>query len=181
MKMKIGILGAESTGKSTLALQLADYFGGVCIPEYAREYVEAKLRLVSPPQGSERVGEVYTFIDVENIARRQIKQLSDLLIAQFTFFDTELIVTKVWFMVKYGKVPEWLLETMNNVKPDFCLLCLPDLPFVADPVRENPNLREELTDMYRRELEYYCIPYATVSGSGSDRLRSAIEAVMKLR
>ena len=36
--MRIGIIGPESTGKTTLAKDLAERYHGVYVPEYAREY-----------------------------------------------------------------------------------------------------------------------------------------------
>lgn len=161
---KIGILGAESTGKSTLARQLAELFSAEYVPEYAREYVE---RLSAP----------YTYEDVENIARKQIQQLLNVYCSDLVFFDTELIITKVWFEVKYSVVPDWFMQAYMSLKPNFCLLCMPDLPFVADPVRENAHLREQLTEMYKHELELSAIPYGIVSGSGATRLENAIKIV----
>lgn len=164
MKKKIGILGAESTGKSTLAKQLAEHFSGIYIKEYAREYVEA-------------LNHPYTERDVEIIARRQIEELSEQYDADYVFFDTELIITKVWFQDKYGTVPEWLEEAMLTLRPDFCLLLMPDLRFVDDPVRENPHRREYLTRLYESELTQYSIPYTCISGYGDKRLQYAIKAI----
>ena len=59
---KVGIIGPESTGKTTLARYLAERYHGVLVPEYAREYVE-------------QLGRHYTREDVETIARHQIEQL----------------------------------------------------------------------------------------------------------
>lgn len=164
MKYKIGILGAESTGKSTLARQLAEHYSGIYVAEYARQYVEQLLR-------------PYIFQDVEAIARKQIEQLTTEYDADYVFFDTELIVTKVWFEDKYDIVPPFLTEAMNIFKPDFCLLCMPDLQFVADPVRENGDRREELTRWYKNELQHYQIPFACISGTNVTRLHNAIEAI----
>ena len=41
--VKIALFGPESTGKTTLSKQLADYFDTVWAPEFAREYLEKKL------------------------------------------------------------------------------------------------------------------------------------------
>ena len=76
---KVAIIGPESTGKSTLAKELAEQFKGTYVPEYAREYVERKGR------------KELTYDEVCEIAREQIKSISE---AGFYFFDTELIVTK---------------------------------------------------------------------------------------
>ena len=87
---KVGIIGPESTGKSTLARELAEQFKGTYVPEYAREYVERK--------GSTEV----TYDELCGIARHQIEEITSLPFREepevgLYFFDTELIVTKVWF------------------------------------------------------------------------------------
>ena len=59
---KVGIIGPESSGKSTLAQYLANRYKGTYVPEYAREYVE-------------HLNRPYTYEDVESIAQYQIKEL----------------------------------------------------------------------------------------------------------
>src|ERR1044072_1792559 len=41
--LRVCLVGAESTGKTTLASALAEHFGTVWVPEYGREYSERKL------------------------------------------------------------------------------------------------------------------------------------------
>lgn len=142
---KVGIIGPESTGKTTLARYLASRYDGVFVPEYAREYME-------------KLNRPYTYDDVCAIARQQIDQLATL-IANTYFFDTELIITKVWFEHKYGTCPEWVVDAIHTYPMDVYLLCYPDLPWIADPVRENPNIRYELFQRYEREVQELGIPY----------------------
>ena len=40
--IKIVLFGPESTGKTTLAKQLAKHYNTVWVPEYAREYLQKK-------------------------------------------------------------------------------------------------------------------------------------------
>ena len=150
---KVGIIGPESTGKSTLSAFLAHRYKGVLIPEYAREYMEH----LAPNYN-------YTYEDVVAIAQQQIQEMEqlhqtfskkDIVI----FFDTELIITKVWFEYKYGKVPDFLVRALHQYPMDTYLLCYPDMPWQPDPVRENPNIREYLFDWYEREIHALNIPY----------------------
>ena len=156
---KIGIIGPESTGKSTLASYLAHRYGGVLVPEYAREYMEKRACACA-----------YTYEDVVNIARFQVQQLQQFHAATYEgitegyrtnviFFDTELIITKVWFMHKFGHCPDFLEEALRAYPMDVYLLCYPDMEWVPDPVRENPNIREYLFDWYEREIQALDIPY----------------------
>ena len=146
---KVGIIGPESTGKSVLAQDLAEQFKGTYVPEYAREYVERK--------GSTEV----TYDELCGIAREQIKSISE---AGFYFFDTELIVTKVWFEYAFGKVPEWLSEAIKTYPMDLYLLTYPDIPWVPDPARYNGSqaMREELFDRYEEEVKATGVPYYVI-------------------
>ena len=145
---KVGIIGPESTGKTTLARYLAERYHGVLVPEYAREYVE-------------QLGRPYTREDVETIARHQIEQLQRLTTndQRLYFFDTELIITKVWFEYKYGECPAWVEDALRRFPMDVYLLCYPDIEWQFDPVRENPDNREELFLHYEQEIQKLSIPY----------------------
>lgn len=151
---KVGIIGPESTGKSTLAQYLARRYDGIYVPEYARGYVE-------------RLGRAYEYEDVCAIARAQIAELQRYASAEceaedrVVFFDTELIITRVWFDYCYGSTPDWVLEAMARYKMDVYLLVYPDLPWVDDPVRENGSdaVRLELFRRYEQEIQALDVPY----------------------
>ena len=156
---KVGIIGPESTGKSTLSCYLANRYDGLLVPEYARVYLEERAR--------ERGGAyAYTHEDVLQIAKQQVEHLRQLaeedrrrISGEYAFFDTELIVTKVWLLHKYGDCPAFVEEALHQYPMDVYLLCYPDLEWEPDPVRENPNIREYLFDWYEREIQALDIPY----------------------
>jgi len=165
--IRIVITGPESTGKTTLAKQLAELYNGRYIPEFAREYVE-------------KLPHHYTFNDVEAIANAQIEQyqLSKSGSEQMFFFDTWLIITKVWFNWVFGRTPEWLEVKIRECPIDLFLLCRPDLPWEPDAVRENGGEnRLKLFEQYRNELNQYGFNYVEIGGSGEVRLQSAIDAI----
>ncbi|MBR5677452.1 MAG: ATP-binding protein [Paludibacteraceae bacterium] len=148
---RVGIIGPESTGKSTLAKYLSKRYHGFLVPEYAREYVESK--------GTTDV----TFDELCDIAKHQIEELSDInrQNPEICFFDTELIVTKVWFDYAFGRVPEWLEENIHRYPMDVYLLTYPDVPWIPDPTRSNGSdeIRKELFDRYEAEIQARDIPY----------------------
>lgn len=149
--MRIGIIGPESTGKSTLARYLARRYKGTYVPEYARTYVEQK--------GTTEV----TYDELCSIARHQIEEMETVSRQnpEIIFFDTELIVTKVWFDYAFGKVPEWLNEAILSYPMDTYLLTYPDLPWIPDPARSNgsDDIRMELFHRYEAEIQALDIPY----------------------
>ena len=170
--IKIAILGPESTGKSTLAKALAKHFDSPWVPEYAREFIE---RLKLP----------YTYEDVCTIAHKQIEEetIYDNQTTNdgFVFFDTDLIITKVWFEYKYKTVPEFVIERQKAGFFDFYLLCAPDLAWEPDPVREHGTDRDFFFEWYKRGIEQTGKPYVVVSGIENKRTENAINALNKLR
>ena len=155
---KVGIIGPESTGKSVLAQDLAEQFKGTYVPEYAREFVERK--------GSTEV----TYDELCGIARHQIEEITSLPFREepevgLYFFDTELIVTKVWFEYAFGQVPEWMEEAVRRYPMDCYLLTYPDIPWIPDSARCNGSeeIRLELFDRYEREIKELDKPYFIIT------------------
>jgi NadR type nicotinamide-nucleotide adenylyltransferase len=167
---KVVITGPESTGKSTLAEQLAKHYHSEFIPEYARTYVE-------------KLNRPYVYEDLEHIAKRQIQDLKtyESNSNNIFFLDTYLIITKVWFDVVFHKHPDWIIESIKNSNIDLYLLCATDLPWQPDSVRENGGeKREQLFTMYQQELEKYGLNYRIVRGLGEERLDNATLFVDKI-
>jgi NadR type nicotinamide-nucleotide adenylyltransferase len=169
-QIRIVVTGPESTGKTTLAKQLAEYYHGQYIQEYARDFIE-------------QLPQDYTFEDVESIAKAQVKQFQETRDSsdKIFIFDTWLIITKVWFECVFGKVPLWLEDQIRSCPIDLFLLCHPDIPWEADRVRENGGEnRVKLFKQYREELNQYGFNFVEISGAGEDRLIHAIAAISKI-
>lgn len=167
---KIGIIGPESTGKTALACSLAEYFGCTWEPEYARSYVE---QLQHP----------YNYEDVLAIANYQIQRENELTKTangDFLFFDTELIITKIWFLHVYNKCPKEVEQHIRNFPMDYYLLCAPDLAWLPDSVRENGDKRDFFFDWYKNEIEKTGSSYSIVHGTGTDRFQCALKQIQVL-
>jgi len=167
--VKIVISGPESTGKTELAKHLAGICQAKYLPEYARTYVE-------------RLGRPYTYEDVEHIARVQQRQLSAAVTRgdSIIILDTYLIITKVWFREVYGRVPEWIDESLEGSAIDLFILCNYDLDWISDPVRENPGARRMvLFEQYRKEIELLGVAWELVSGIGQERYSNAQDAIKR--
>lgn len=165
---KIAVLGPESTGKSTLCEQLAIHFEEPWVPEYGRTYLEEH-------------SADYQQSDLLVIAQgmQQLEIHKGAQASRWLFCDTELIMMKVWYQVKYEAVHPWVLQELDKTPYDFYLLCFPDLPWEADPLRENPHMREELFQRYETELKHYGFPFAIIKGEGSERLENAKFAIQQ--
>ncbi|MCT4643375.1 MAG: ATP-binding protein [Carboxylicivirga sp.] len=161
--------GPESTGKSTLAKQLAECYHTDWIPEYAREYVE-------------NINRPYTFEDVRQIAHKQISQYEDALElkSKLVFFDTFLIITKVWFKEVYGTIPSFIDDFLKLAKIDLHLLCYPDIQWINDGLRENESKRLYLHELYKQELNYYQFNYQMIKGQNKQRSQQAKQYIDQL-
>jgi len=166
MLKRIAITGPESTGKSSLAQQLAIHYHDVWVPEYAREYIDQLRR-------------PYQQEDILKIARKQIEleESAAKNANHFLFCDTELMVCKIWSEHKYHHCDPWISEMISKSNYHLYLLCDIDLPWEEDPQREHPDLRRYFFLKYQQELEHHRFNFKIVSGQGKERLKKAIELI----
>lgn len=164
--LKIAITGPESTGKSTLAQQLAAHFNTLWVPEFAREYIG-------------NLNQPYTLHDLEQIARGQAKlqQKAESQNPAILFSDTEFLVLKVWSENAFSQCPEIIATGLKNQHFDLYLLPDIDLPWQPDPQREHPHLRQYFFDLYKSELQRLNFPFAIISGTENQRVEAALKAI----
>ena len=166
MLKRVSITGPESTGKSWLAKQLATYFNTVYVSEYSVEYLE-------------EFGPTYTIIEVEKIAKVQIEKVNKLATeaSKLLFCDTDILVNKIWCEVVFKEVPEWIHQQLEKHRYDLYLLCSPDIQWVDGPFRENPLNREDLFNIYEKELIRMGVNFGIVNGNGDQRFENALKFV----
>ncbi len=149
-------------------MRLATHYNAHYEPEFARTYIE-------------NLSMRYAYKDVVAIAQQQIRQEKQLeeqqAATELFFFDTELIITKIWFEHVYGVCPVFVKEQLASSPMDLYLLCAPDLPWESDPVRENEHLRQFLFERYECEVKATGKPYAIVQGIDNERTSCAIQAI----
>lgn len=171
--IKIVLYGPESTGKTTLAKQLANHFQTEWVPEYMREYLERKWK---------EKRETIVREDLIPIAKGQLqkeeaaaKKVNKILIC-----DTNLLELKVYSEYYYnGFCPDFIKKEATKDKYTIYLLTYIDVPWVADPLRDRPENRKELFDLFEKELKKQKFPYIIIKGTREERLNQAIEVIEK--
>ncbi len=169
--IKVVLFGPESTGKTTLAKQLARYYNSVWVPEYAREYLQDKWN-------NER--KTCEQNDLLPIAIGQMKLENDL--AQKTdsilICDTDLLETKVYSEEYYDGICDPFLEkyAIENTY-DMYFLTNIDTPWEKDDLRDKPNERVEMFLAFEEALKKNKRPYVLLKGSKRERLQKAVEVI----
>jgi NadR type nicotinamide-nucleotide adenylyltransferase len=166
---RIVVTGPECTGKTTLAAELARSLGAPLIPEAARLFAEEHRGGLS----AETVGPIAELaIRLEEDAIAASGAPAPLLVR-----DTDLVSTVVYARHYYGSAPPWIESEALRRRADLYLLCVPDLPWVADGIRDRPRHREELYADFERELARIGATVAVIRGSGAARSMAASAAV----
>jgi NadR type nicotinamide-nucleotide adenylyltransferase len=174
--LRVCLLGAESTGKTTLAAALADAHGTVWVPEYGHVY-QALGR--GDPNGA------WSSEEFIRIARMQ-RWLEDFQASQATrvlFCDTDVFTTGVWHEAFVGQPPPHELEQLAaESRYDLFVLCGDDIPFRQDAheLREDGPRRAWMQRRYLERLDAGPTPWAFVTGSVADRVSQATHAVEAL-
>ena len=163
---KICIIGPECTGKTVLSEALAKNLDTVWVAEYARAYLN-------------KLNKPYEEADLVKIAHGQLRMEDEWKIDanRYLICDTNLIVIKVWSEFKYGHCSDEILRLLEKSKYDLYLLTYIDIPWIADPLREHPDRREELYNIYLNEMKRQAVPFVEVKGSEQQRLDQALKAI----
>lgn len=159
LQTKISITGPESSGKTTLARQLALAYDCPIVPEYARLYLDGGHTISNSR-------------DILHLAKMQIasEQESWNNRSKAMICDTDILVLYIWCKEKYYPVPSALEALLHHHTYDITLLCAPDIPWEADRWRENPLDRGRLFNHYLTVLKTLKRPFAIIEGDQQSRL-----------
>lgn len=157
---RVAILGAASSGKTTLAQALARRYGAVWVPEYLREFCD--LRQAVPVAG-----------DQFHIASTQVAR-EDALAAlggRFLFCDTTPLMTAVYSIHYFGGIDAQLEGLAASRRYDITLVCKPEFAWVPDGLHhEEEDVSGIIDSILLDELARRGVPYTRISGSLEERL-----------
>ena len=163
---KVAIIGTESTGKSTLAINLANYFKTNFVPEWGRIVVNRTMEC-----------KYQNLLDIGYLHAKDIsdkRQVSNKLL----FSDTELITTKIYSDFLFNsdiKFDKWIEDTNRF---DIYLFLDNDAPYVQDGTRLPKEERNRLQDYYLDYFKNYNNILYRISGTNwYERTQKAIDIV----
>ncbi len=157
---KIVVTGVECSGKTTLSRALAQRYDLFYISEFSREYLHNLQR-------------DYEISDLNKIALEQYRSefVNETYEGPGIICDTSLLVIKVWSQVKYGQAHPLINSLLQLSLPDLYILPDYNIPFEEDPLRESRQIRPELFEKYREEVQKTGVDHVIVSGSTEERIK----------
>jgi NadR type nicotinamide-nucleotide adenylyltransferase len=165
--LRVAILGAESTGKSTLAATLAAVYGTLWVPEYLREFVEMQERT---PLEHEQYAIACTQVAQEEAAAAVANR--------YLFCDTTPLMTAIYSRFYWGKTPAELAALAACRRYDFTFVTAPDGGWVADGLqRESEAVQQTIHAQLLASLASLSITYTVLEGGVEQRV-SQVRALL---
>jgi NadR type nicotinamide-nucleotide adenylyltransferase len=164
---RIAILGAESSGKSTLAAALAERYGTLWVPEYLREFVDTHGRV---PRETDQIDIARTQMERENAAA--------LAAHGYLFCDTTPMMTALYSRWYWNRVDAQLARLEQRHDYAHTFVTAPDAPWEADGLqRESDEVRQTIHAQVLEMLAQRGIDYVLLRGALEERLRQ-VELVL---
>ncbi|OOG63822.1 DUF4301 family protein [Flavobacterium sp. A45] len=171
--IKIAIFGPESTGKTTLATQLAEYYKTVWVPEFARDYLQEKL------DSGRGICDIDDMLPIA-YGQTKLENESALIANRYLFCDTNLMVTKVFSELYYNFCDSLLDKAARAHQYDLFFLTDIDVPWEDDGLRDSPEGRETVFEVFKQSLIDNKKPFITISGDKETRLKKAVSIIEDL-
>ncbi len=170
---RVCVLGAESTGTTTLAAALAQRLHTSWVEEYGREYTYEKLARGE----SEWRAEEFAWIACEqqrreNDAARQANRV--------VICDTNAFATVLWQRRYLGAPTQDVVEIANRDRCDLYLLTGDEIPFVQDGIRDGEAIRHAMHGWFEETLRSQDAPWLLLRGSHEERMTASLAAIKEL-
>ena len=166
---RICLVGAESTGKTTLCELLAARYATAWVPEYGREYsIPKDLR-----------GDAWTTDEFVHIAvqQRALEDEAARRADRVLFCDTDALTTSLWHEPYLGTRAPEVAAIARTHAYDLTFLAAADFPWVQDGYRTSDEARQRMQRRFEEELVARPEPVIELSGSVDQRLSTAVEAI----
>ena len=168
--MKIAILGAECSGKTTLAQRLASElthqgFAACFVSEALREWCDSNQRT---PKANEQTA----------IAKLQIQRIQDAPAVDYLIADTTALITAIYSEIIFNDTSLYPLALESHQSFDLTFVMGLDLLWVADGIqRDGVAIQSEFDTKLRHVLQSHGIGFSVIYGTGDERFDNAMTAV----
>jgi HTH-type transcriptional regulator, transcriptional repressor of NAD biosynthesis genes len=173
--LRICIVGAESTGKTTLAQKLAEHYKTTWVQEYGREYCEEKWKngtITEEWHTSE-----FLLIANEQCRREDIAARNS---SKVLICDTDALATSIWHE-RYLKTSSAEIQKIAHERQySLYLLTGDEIPFVQDGLRDGEHIRHWMHNRFIEVLNETDRSWVLVHGSIQNRISDAIHSIDRL-
>ncbi len=171
---RVCVLGAESTGTTTMAKALAEHYKTVWVPEFGRIYWEGKL-----PDPNSSKWQTDEFIFIAN-KQNEIEDYLAKIANKILICDTDFFATSLWHERYMGFMSPNVDKLSLDRRYDLYFLTDTDIPFVQDGTRDGEHIRQNMNRRFEEELKKKNKKFVLLSGTHKNRLVSAIKECDRL-
>lgn len=167
---RICIVGAESTGKTTLAIDLARHYQTCWVPEYGRTYTEGRIYTTKESWESEE----FTHIaKMQNAFEDALEKVAN----HVLICDTDAFATGIWHEKYLGSVSEEVKKLYKNRRYDLYIVTDPQTPYAKDEIRVGEDSRVWMHERFIEDLVKNKKKFVVVKGNKQIRLAQAVTSI----
>lgn len=168
---RVVVLGAESTGSTTLAAALADRYGAGWVPEYGREHTLTREGGLDAPW---RPDEFDLIVDRQLAWEERALRRTPV---PLVVCDTDVLATALWHERYVGTPAPAILARAAVHRPDLYLLTGDEIGWEDDGTRDGEHIRHAMQQRFRDTLAAQPVPWAELTGSVAERVAAAVPLV----
>lgn len=172
LAIRVVVLGAESTGTTTLARDLAESLKTPWVPEMGRYYTDSILTS----------GKAWTDEDFYRIGRLQQMYENEMakVSGGIIICDTNAVATELWQRRYMGRVTSEMNQIAASDKADLYIITGDEIPFVQDGLRDGEHVRHKMHQWFIKHIAKTGVPYIVVNGDKKKRLAEALAATQEI-
>ncbi len=168
LALRVVVLGAESTGTTTLSRDLAEALSVPWVPEVGRYYTESILTTDIAWSNDD----FYAIGRLQQAYENEIAARSNGIIV----CDTNAVAAKLWQKRHMGKTTAMMQSIALNDKADLYIITGDEIPFVQDGIRDGEHIRHTMHGWFVRHIKHQNVPTIIVRGGREERLSQAVIA-----
>lgn len=172
LALRIVVVGAESTGTTTLARDLAEALHVPWVLEVGRYYTESIMTGDTRWHDDDfyRIGRLQQAYENEIAARSE----------GVIVCDTNAVATEVWQRRYMGHATKEMRRIAAKDKADLYIITGDEIPFVQDGLRDGEHIRHQMHRWFLAHIKKTGVPHIIVSGDQATRLQSAVTAAREM-